>query len=57
MSYPVNTTENEFAIPADNQFDVKKFIYKIIGVLPWFIVSVVICIISFKNLSAIYNAG
>ena len=45
MSYPVNASENEFAISGDNQFDVKKFIYKIIGVLPWFIVSIVICII------------
>ena len=41
MSYPISTAENEFAISGDNQFDVKKFIYKIIGVLPWFIVSVV----------------
>ena len=46
MSYPINNTENEFAISSDNQFDVKKFIYKIIGVLPWFIVSIVVCIIA-----------
>ncbi len=45
MSYPVNSVENEFAIPANAQFDIKKFIYKIIGVLPWFIVSIVICLI------------
>lgn len=45
MSYPIGPSENEFAISTDNQFDIKKFIYKIIGVLPWFIVSVVICII------------
>ncbi len=48
MSYPVNTADNEFAVPANSQFDVKKFIYKIIGVLPWFIVSVVLCIIASK---------
>ncbi|MDQ6815654.1 MAG: hypothetical protein M3040_18135, partial [Bacteroidota bacterium] len=48
MSYPINTTDNEFAIPAGSQFDVKKFIYKIIGVLPWFIVSVVLCIVASK---------
>jgi tyrosine-protein kinase Etk/Wzc len=48
MSYPINPAENEFAIPAGSQFDVKKFIYKIIGVLPWFIVSIVLCIIASK---------
>lgn len=48
MSYPVNTIENEFAIPAGTQFDVKKFIYKIIGVLPWFIVSIAICFTASK---------
>ncbi len=48
MSYPVNTTDNEFAIPVNSQFDIKKFIYKIIGVLPWFIVSIVLCIIASK---------
>ena len=45
MSYPVNIIENEFAIPQGAQFDMKKFIYKVIGVLPWFIVSIVICLI------------
>lgn len=48
MSYPVNTAENEFAIPSSSQFDIKKFIYKIIGLLPWFIVSIVVCIIASK---------
>ncbi len=49
MSYPVNTNDNEFAVPAaSSQFDVKKFVYKIIGVLPWFIVSIVLCIVASK---------
>src|SRR4051812_15254828 len=48
MSYPLNTTDNEFAISAGSQFDIKKFVYKVIGVLPWFIVSIVLCLIASK---------
>lgn len=48
MSYPMNASENEFAIPAGSQFDVKKFTYKVLGVLPWFILSVAIGFISSK---------
>ena len=44
MSYPVNTTDNEYAISSGNQFDVKKFVYKILGLLPWFILSLAIAI-------------
>ncbi|HEX8334706.1 MAG TPA: hypothetical protein VF622_18935, partial [Segetibacter sp.] len=43
MSYPVNSADNDFSIPAASQFDVKKFVYKIIGLLPWFILSLAIC--------------
>ena len=41
MSYPVNTTtENDFSIQPGKQFDVKKYVYKFIGLLPWFILSI-----------------
>jgi uncharacterized protein involved in exopolysaccharide biosynthesis len=42
MSYPVNGTESENTIQPGNQFDVKKFVYKVIGMLPWFILSLMI---------------
>ena len=48
MSYPLNTPENEFAIPVGSQFDIKKFVFKMIAVLPWFILSVVFSILVAK---------
>ena len=48
MSYPVNNAENEYAIQKGSQFDIKKFVYKIIEVLPWFILSVGISIFAAK---------
>ena len=48
MSYPVNNAENEYAIQKGSQFDLKKFIYKIIEVLPWFILSLGISIFAAK---------
>src|SRR3712207_2062181 len=42
MSYPVNRVENEYAIEPGKQFDIKKYVYKFIGLLPWFIFSVAI---------------
>ena len=43
MSYPVSETETTevVAVPG-TQFDVKKFIYKLIGFLPWIILSVLL---------------
>ncbi len=43
MSYPVTENESTDIIAATGaQFDVKKFIYKLIGFLPWIILSVML---------------
>src|SRR5438105_2691649 len=44
MSYPVADIEsNEIpAMPSAAQFDVKKFIFKLLGFLPWIVISVLI---------------
>ena len=44
MSYPVTETDgNEpVATSGATQFDIKKFIFKLIGFLPWIILSVII---------------
>ncbi len=44
MSYPVADNEsNEVAVTAGNtQFDVKKFIFKLVGFLPWIIISILV---------------
>ena len=44
MSYPVSEIESSelVATPGGQQFDIKKFIYKLIGFLPWIILSVLI---------------
>src|SRR3954469_24342024 len=43
MSYPVTEIENgELTTASNAQFDIKKFVYKLIGFLPWIIISVLI---------------
>ncbi|MEP6846257.1 MAG: GNVR domain-containing protein, partial [Panacibacter sp.] len=43
MSYPVQDNQNgEVAAQSSVQFDIKKFVYKLIGFLPWIIISVLI---------------
>jgi capsular exopolysaccharide synthesis family protein len=44
MSYPVAENETSDAVPASNapQFDIKKFIFKLIGFLPWIVISTLV---------------
>src|SRR5689334_24821920 len=43
MSYPITDTEaQELTTASGTQFDIKKFVYKLIGFLPWIIISVLI---------------
>jgi capsular exopolysaccharide synthesis family protein len=43
MSYPISDTEvQELTAASSTQFDIKKFVYKLIGFLPWIIISVLI---------------
>src|SRR5690242_16376398 len=43
MSYPINDTDaNELNAEPGSQFDIKKFLFKLIGFLPWIIISVLI---------------
>ena len=42
MSYPLNDTDTELVATSNSQFDIKKFIYKIIGFLPWIVLSVLL---------------
>jgi len=41
MSYPVVNQDNEFVV-SGNQFDIKKFILKLVSFLPWIIISVIV---------------
>ena len=44
MSYPVSDMENTEAVSVStSQFDIKKFIFKLIGILPWIILSIIVC--------------
>ncbi|MGI8952815.1 MAG: polysaccharide biosynthesis tyrosine autokinase [Chitinophagaceae bacterium] len=43
MSYPVNDFDTEVVPVLNPQFDIKKFIFKLIGFLPWIILSLLIC--------------
>src|SRR6476620_9877334 len=43
MSYPVTDIENgEITTATGAQFDIKKFVYKLVGFLPWIIISVLV---------------
>jgi tyrosine-protein kinase Etk/Wzc len=42
MSYPVTDNDTEIVAESNAQFDIKKFIYRLIGFLPWIVVSVLI---------------
>src|SRR5689334_922814 len=43
MSYPIADTEaQELTTASGAQFDIKKFVYKLIGFLPWIIISALI---------------
>src|SRR6266496_5960704 len=42
MSYPITDTDSELVPSSGGQFDIKKFLYKLIGFLPWIIISVLI---------------
>ena len=44
MSYPVDDNESSeiTVVSSATQFDVKKFIFKLVGFLPWIIISVLI---------------
>src|SRR5688572_1185717 len=48
MSYPVNRVESEYSIEPGKQFDLKKYIYKFIGFLPWFILSITVAYFAAK---------
>ena len=43
MSYPNENAELELTPVSNTQFDIKKFIFKLIGFLPWIIISIVLC--------------
>src|SRR4051794_3845965 len=43
MSYPITDTDaQELTTASGTQFDIKKFVYKLIGFLPWIIISVLV---------------
>lgn len=42
MSYPATDTTTDEVQAANNQFDVKKFLFRLLGFLPWIILSVII---------------
>ncbi len=42
MSYPVNDPETELMPVSNKEVDIKKFIFKLIGFLPWIILSVLL---------------
>src|SRR5436305_2728713 len=43
MSYPVTEIENgELTTASSAQFDIKKFVYKLVGFLPWIVISVLV---------------
>ena len=42
MSYPVESSDSEFSPASSSEFDIKKFIFKLIGFLPWIILSTLI---------------
>src|SRR5215831_2701375 len=41
MSYPITDIEAQELATPGSQFDIKKFVYKLIGFLPWIIISVI----------------
>src|SRR5690348_4045235 len=43
MSYPDVHENTEVIAVSNNQFDIKKFIFRLLGFLPWIILSVIIC--------------
>ncbi len=43
MSYPSSNNEQEIVAGSNNQFDIKKFIFKLIVFLPWIVLSVLLC--------------
>src|SRR5277367_5908392 len=43
MSYPVSENEDgEVMVSSSSQFDVKKFVFRLIGFLPWIIISLLV---------------
>jgi capsular exopolysaccharide synthesis family protein len=42
MSYPVTDNDTELVAESNAQFDIKKFIYRLVGFLPWIVISVLI---------------
>jgi len=44
MSYPANTADSDYVVSSSAQFDIKKFIFKIIGYLPWVIICLFLAI-------------
>ena len=42
MSYPVTDEENEMVSVSNMPFDIKKFIFKLIGFLPWILLSILL---------------
>ncbi|MDE3237076.1 MAG: polysaccharide biosynthesis tyrosine autokinase [Bacteroidota bacterium] len=46
MSYPLGTNESEIVVQqtSNSQFDMKKFAYKAIGMLPWIVLGLIISI-------------
>lgn len=43
MSYPGTDINTEVATVSHNQVDIKKFLFRLLGFLPWIILSVLIC--------------
>ncbi|MGN6617266.1 MAG: GumC family protein [Ilyomonas sp.] len=43
MSYPSTDINTETVVASNNQFDIKKFLFRLLGFLPWIILSVLVC--------------